>query len=109
MSGSGSGGGGFSAADVACSALSFSTQIATPNPNLIVTIHVSEVLGIELVVMGGQQVVAVVKDTQLIGGLAGAVVSRLRDCINAGTRYRAIVTRVSGPLVVVRIEPIEAN
>lgn len=108
MSGSGGGGGGFSASDVACSALSFNTQIATPNPAFIATIQIGEALAVELIVMGGQQVVAVVRGADRIGGLAGAAVSRLRDCLNAGTEYRAIVTRASGPLIVVRIEPIEA-
>lgn len=110
MSGSGGGGGGgYVGMDVACSVLSFNTQIATPNPSLITTIQMGESLSVELIGMHGQQVVAVVRGTERIGGLAGAAVSRLRDCLIAGTEYRAIVTRVSGPLIMVRIEPREAS
>jgi hypothetical protein len=107
MSGSGGGGdGGFVATDVACSALSFNTQVATPNPMYVDSIEVGIILAVELLLMGGQQVVAVMRGTDRIGGLAGAAVSRLRDCLVAGTKYRATVTRAHGPHIVLRIEPL---
>ena len=53
----------------------------------------------------GQQVVAVVNGNTLVGGLAGSLVSRLRDCILAGTNFSAKVLSIRGPVVMVSIEP----
>lgn len=106
MSGSGGGFGGGSVADVACSALIINTQIATPNPEFFASIQTGEVFAVRLVHMNDVQVVAVVRSNDdLMGGLAGGAIRRLRDCIIAGTNYHATVTRVSGPQILVRIEP----
>lgn len=107
MSGSSGGFGGGSIADVPCSGLVINTQIATPNPSLIASVQVGDVFAVTLVPMNGLLVVAVVRNNvDLIGGLAGGAISRLRDCINGGTAYTATVNRVSGPLILVRIEPV---
>lgn len=107
MSGSGGGGGGFvDVGDVACSSLRLQTQIATPDPVGIATVLVGMVLSVSLQQSSGQQVVALFNGAMRVGGLAGSQVSRLRDCLAAGTNYSATVLSASGPRVMVNIEPV---
>jgi hypothetical protein len=91
--------------DVACSALRITTQIATPDPVGITTVVVGDMLSVQVISTHGQQVVAVYKAAQLVGGLAGNNIGRLRDCILAGTVYHAKVVSAAGPRVMVDIEP----
>ncbi|MDM0108664.1 hypothetical protein QTH97_27205 [Variovorax sp. J22R24] len=107
MSGSGGGGGGFvDVGDVACSNLRLQIQIATPDPVGIATVLVGMVLTVTLQHLGGHQVVALFNGATRVGGLAGGQVSRLRDCLAAGTNYSATVQSISGPRVLVNIEPV---
>jgi hypothetical protein len=107
MSGSGGGGGGgfVPVEEIACDRLRFETQIATPHPTGIAAVVVGDGLDVTLQLNAGQQVVALTKGTTPVGGLSGGQLPRLRHCMNSGTRYTATVISVSGPRVMVRIEP----
>jgi hypothetical protein len=106
MSGGGGGGSWTETDQVPCSKLKFDTQIATPQPGAIQTIMVGDVLQVGLLPVGGAQVVAVLKNGQLIGGLAGGLVNRLRECLLAGNQFKATVLSINNAQVRVEIEPI---
>lgn len=106
MSGGGGGGSWVETDQVPCSKLRFDTQIATPQPGAVPTISVHEVLQVGIVPTGGAQVVAVLKNGNLIGGLAGGLVTRLRECLLAGTKFKATVLSINNGQVRVEIEPV---
>lgn len=105
MSGSGGGGSWSSDSEIACIRLRFKTQIATPQANTIGLLHVGSVLDVTVMNMGGAVAVAVFLQGALIGGLAGGLVNRLRECLLGGTRFKATVQAINGPQILVEIEP----
>jgi molybdopterin-binding protein len=86
--------------------LRFETQIATPQQGAILTLSQGDVLQVALVPSGGAQVVAVLKNGQLIGGLAGGLVNRLRECLLSGNQFKATVLTINNGQVRVEIEPV---
>lgn len=91
---------------ISCSRLRFSTQIATPQPAMIPTIQQGDVLDVQIVRIGAAQAVAVLKNGQVVGGLAGGLVNKLRECLLGGKPFKATVTSINGGQVNVDIEPI---
>src|SRR4051812_40178813 len=109
MSGSGGGGGGGRAVSdegIACNLLRFDAQIASPNPAVVPTLAIGEVLDVMLTAGGGLAAVQVLKNGQPVGGLLANLVPRLRECILAGTTYQATVTALNGGQVRVLVEPV---
>ena len=104
MSGSGGGGSWTPDNDVSCSRLRFSTQIATPQPGVIQTVRQGDVLDVSVVNMSGAQAVAVSKSGTLVGGLAGGLVNKLRECLLGGTLFKATVVSINGAQIMVEIE-----
>lgn len=106
MSGNGGGGTGTPDNDISCSRLRFSTQIATPQSGVIQTVKQGDILDVSVVNMNNAQAVAIFKTGSLVGGLAGGLVNKLRECLLGGTLFKATVVSVNGAQVMVEIEPI---
>lgn len=105
MSGSsGGGGGGSFDYEPPCEKLQFQAQLASPQPDVVRTLVVEEVLEIAVVNMQGQVVVQVLKSGQPAGGLAGPDATRLRNCIEEGHEYKATVRSINGGQVRVLVE-----
>lgn len=106
MSGRGGGGGGGGDPDpeTPCDRLRFSAQLTSPQPQVVATLSVGEVLDIATASMRGQVVVQVLKHGQVAGGLTGPEASSLRRCMDEGHDYNATVQSVNGGQVRVRVE-----
>lgn len=108
MSGSGGGGGGGGGSDYApsCAALKFEAQLTSPQPTVVATLKAGDMLDIDVATINGQVVVRVLKNGQVAGGLAGPDATRLRNCIEQGHDYKAIVKTINGGQV--RVEVVHA-
>ncbi len=108
MSGSsgGGGGGGFSDASTSCATLVIDTQLSSPKEDVIADIEVGSVLPVESRQMGATTVVVVVHNGQIAGGLTAPQLPRLRECMNGGTDYEAMVMSKSNGQVRVRVRPV---
>lgn len=106
---SGSGGGNWPPeGELRCEALRFETQLASPQPAALQLIEEGFVLEVGILPVGALQVLQVVFQGQMVGGLAGGLVARLRECILRGARFQATVLSKDGALVRLRIEPRSA-
>lgn len=106
MSGS-SGGGGVVADDqIACNLLKFETRITSPNAAVIVTLTVGMPLAVQVAAESAAQEIQVVTyEGQIVGGLLHTRAQRLRECLLAGTRYKATVRMINNGQVNVFLEP----
>jgi len=107
MSGSGGGGGGgsFQSEEIACDRLQFETTISSPNPVVIALLQVGSVL--DVTVQGGAtNTIVLVFQGTAAGGIVSPKALRVRECIAAGTIYKANVIGMRGPVVTVRIVPV---
>ena len=105
MSGSGGGGSGGGHDDESpCDKVRFEAQLTSPQPAVVVTLTVGDVLDIAIVTMKGQVVVQVLKNGKVVGGLAGPDATRLRNCIEQGHHYKAAVRGISGGQIRVLVE-----
>lgn len=97
MSGSSGGGGGGGVPDnpPSCDALRFTALVSSPQPVAVASLKVGDVLDIDVAQRSGQVVVRVLKEGQLVGGLAGPDATRLRNCIDDGHSYRAEVLSIN--------------
>lgn len=98
------GGGGGGGGELSCSALEIDTQISSPKAEVVKFLKVDDVLQVALLQSNGSVIVSVLHMGQLAGGIASPMLPRLRECMQQGTEYIAIVTGVSGGQVKVRIE-----
>lgn len=107
MSGSngGSGGGSYDY-DSPCDKLRFETQLTSPQPAAVATLGVGDILDITVVTMKGQVIVQVLKNGQVVGGLAGPDATKLRNCFEQGHQYKAIVRALNGGQVRVVVEHV---
>jgi len=105
MSGSGGGGGGGAPDAIPCGELEFDTQIATPQAKALPGLMIGNILEVVVVPMNGAQVVAVRKGAEVVGGLAGGLVNRLRECLLQGKRFSATVLKINGAQVSIHVEP----
>lgn len=105
MSGSsGSGGSGsWDSAPTACDLLDIYTSLSSPKAAVIAGLAVGDVLDVALQASAGTAVVVVLRDGQLAGGLASPDVNRLRECLEAGTQYGAVVREINDAQVKVRV------
>jgi hypothetical protein len=109
MSGSGGGGGGGGDSydnDSPCDRLRFEAQLSSPQPSVVVTLKVGDVLDVAVSTMKGQVVVQVLTNGHVAGGLAGPDATRLRNCMDQGHQYNATVRAVNGGQVRVFVEHI---
>lgn len=107
MSGSSGGGGGVVADDqIACNLLRFETRITSPNAAVIVTLTVGMQLAVQVAAGSAAQEIQVVTcEGQIVGGLLHNKAQRLRECLLAGTRYKATVRMINNGQVNVFVEP----
>lgn len=108
MSGSSGGGGGGVVDDdqIACHLLKFETRITSPNAEVIVLLTVGGQLAIQVAVgSAAQEIQVVTPEGQIVGGLLHNRVQRLRECLLAGTRYKATVRSINNGQVNVFVEP----
>jgi hypothetical protein len=107
---SGSGGGGDywppNIDEIPCVNLKFTTQISSPQSPAIQSVRVGDVLVVQIQALGGIQAVAILKNGQVVGGLVGGKVKRLRDCLVQGSQFKATVLTVNGAQVQVEVEHI---
>ena len=101
--GGGGGGGGVPDVVVACDLLKFEAHLTSPQPAVVATLSVGEVLDVALANMQGQLVVQVLKAGQPVGGLAGPDATRLRNCMNESHQYTATVRVINGGQVRVMV------
>lgn len=108
MSGSSGGGGGVMDDDqIACNLLRFETRITSPNAAVIVTLSVGTQLGIQVATgSAAQEIQVVTPASQIVGGLLHNRAQRLRECLLAGTHYKATVRMINNGQVNVFVEPI---
>lgn len=109
MSGSGGGGGGgrsYDDVEIPCSKLKFDAQVSSPQPAVVSTLSPGDVLDVRVTTGVGTQSVQVFKGTQLVGGLVGNLVPRLRECLLANNNFKATVLSVNSGQVKVRVEPV---
>jgi hypothetical protein len=108
MSGSGGGGGSWppDVSDIPCSKLKFITQISSPQHPAIQSVNVGDVLAVQIQQLNAAQAVTLLKNGQVVGGLVGGKVDRLRECLLQGNKFRSTVLSSNGPQVRVEIEPV---
>lgn len=107
MSGSsGGGGGGFSENHVDCADLRFSAQLSSPQPAVVGSLKVGDVLQVNIAQLGSAQALAVLSSGVPAGTLLGANATRLRECILKGHSYCAKVTSLNGAQVLLDIEHV---
>lgn len=104
-SGGGGGGGGGTPDEIPCSELEFDTQIATPQAKALAGLKSGDVLEVAVIPVSGAQVVAVRKGAEVVGGLAGGLVNRLRECLIQGKRFSATVLKINGAQISIHVEP----
>lgn len=107
MSGSGSGGGygsGGGGQSIDCSTLSFETIISSPVPEQIQQIDVGDDLGIILTRLGSTEIVQVMNDDQVVGGLVDKA-PLIKECLDSGFGFAATVRSISGAAVKIFVYP----
>lgn len=106
FSGSGGGGGSWDEPPPSCEKLVIDTQLSSPKAEVIAGIRVGDVLDVTLQPSGGATLVVVLSNGQIAGGLASPDLQRLRECIELGTNYQAVVTAINGAQVRVRVTAV---
>ena len=108
MSGSGGGFGGGASDDppISCERLVIETAISSPKEPVINNLSVNDVLQVELEQAGTTSVVVLIYGGKKAGGITHAQTNRLRECMQAGTKYIATVISKSDGQVRVRIKPV---
>lgn len=108
MSGSSGGGGGsWDPPPTVCDLLDISTQLSSPKAAVIAGLAVGDVLEVALQ-SGAGTVVVVLSHGQVAGGLASPDVQRLRECLEGGTQYSAVIREINDAQVKVRVRAISA-
>lgn len=97
----GSGGGG---GEMSCAALEIDTQVSSPKADVVRQLKKDDVLQVTLRQENGAVIVSLLFKGQLVGGVASPLLPRLRECMQQGTEYVAVVTAISGGQVKIRIE-----
>lgn len=100
----GSGGRGGSVSDDLCSTLSFEAIVNSPDPDVVQRLKVHDAIQVELVQNQGTEVVALLHNAEILGGLVN-MGGRLKQCIENGYEFQGIVRTIDQGLVRVFIEP----
>ncbi len=105
MSGSsGSSSFGDGSRQVACEEIKFTTQLASPQPQVVIALTVGQVLQVRIVPIQAAQVLVAQAFGVTVGSLVGSNATRLRECILAGHEYTARVVKINGGQVTVDVE-----
>lgn len=99
--GGGGGGGGADPCDIV-----ETVPLNSPQPAVVTTMNVGDVLDVALVTSGPRPVIEVQRNGQRAGALTHRNHLRLINCITSGRSYQAVVVRKSGGAVEVRVEPV---
>lgn len=90
-----------------CESLVIDTLLASPRLAVVEHLNTGDMLDVRLAeISTGERVVQVMFHGSLAGGLASPAISRLRECIEGGTRYQARVTGKRDALVRVRVTAV---
>ena len=103
MSGSGGGSSTWDTPISSCDRLVIETQLSSPQPGVVATLRVGDVLEVALQQSGAVAVVVVLQNGVMAGGIAATSLTQLRECIEGGTMYGATVISVNGGQIRVRI------
>ncbi|HBY85440.1 MAG TPA: hypothetical protein DEO86_06155 [Colwellia sp.] len=99
-----SGVGGGSVPEDYCSTFSFEAIVNSPDPDVVQRLQVHDPLQVELVQSQGTEVVALLHNADILGGLVN-MGGRLKQCIESGYEFQGIVRTIDQGLVRVFIEP----
>ncbi len=103
--GGGGGGGGGPVIDITpCERVKFEVQLTSPQPTVVATISVGEVLDVVLTPRQAVLVIEAQKNGVAVGGIAGLDAARLRACLTDGHPFKATVLAVNGGQVRVKVE-----
>lgn len=104
--GSGTGyGGGFDASPASCETLIIESRLSSPKENVVAKFEEGDLLDVQL--QGHPEIVVVcLYEGEVAGGVASPDVSKLRECIEGGTRYAARVLSKREGQVRIRITAI---
>jgi hypothetical protein len=105
MSGSGGGGTWGGGDDTQCDRLRFEAQIATPQSGVLPKITERDVLIVELRMENNTPIVILKKGELLIGGLAGGMIQKLRECLLKNVPFKATIKKIDGAQITVFVEP----
>lgn len=105
MSGSGGGGGGGGIPTTDCASLVQRTALNSPDPAVLATLKVKDVLGVRF--RGAEQTIvgAFTRDGRLAGTITYTGVTRLAKCLADGFKYVALVLEIDGGDCRVEIRP----
>jgi hypothetical protein len=87
-----------------CEVFSGETLVNSPDPSIIETISLGDILDIDVTIVSGVSVIAVIAPAGILGGLSNFS-NRLEHCVSLGFQYIATVIELNGGLVRVRISP----
>ena len=107
---SGSGGGSFGgqfgqdAFELSCEKLTITTQLSSPDPAVVLSLNVGDILIIRQRNHNGLSLTeAVFGGNQVAGGIASPQIQRMRECIALGSTYVARVISINGGQVMVKV------
>lgn len=101
---SGSGGGSGEVLD--CASIFEKTILNSPKPDVLSKIKIGEVLILELLQFDGKKsLVAVTKDNDVAGSITSATLSKIKNCMDQGFTYIAIVESIEGGRCTVLLRP----
>lgn len=101
--GAGSGGGGFEFTD--CSQIIERTILNSPDPAVIRTLSVKDILAVIVSDAGGATRVLVQNGSNIAGSITFGKLAALIDCIQQGNQYVAVVEQINGGSCTVQIRP----
>lgn len=107
MSGSSGGGGGsFDRGEIDCVDLKFTTQLASPQPQVVATLAMGQVLDVAVVTVQAVQALVALANGVTVGALVGTHAKRLRECVLSGHVYKATVVKLNGGQVTIEVEHV---
>lgn len=106
MSGSGGGGGSIDSREVDCIDLKFTTQLASPQAQVVSTLVIGQVLDVGIVALQTGQVLVAQDNGTTVGALVGTYAKRLRECVLSQHIYKATVVKLNGGQVTVEVEHV---
>jgi hypothetical protein len=105
MGGSGSGGWAPTAPSNSCERIAFRATLNSPQPAVIATLKVGDVLDVVLQTVPTNAVIAEFNGL-LAGALTGTQVNALVNCLQNGYQYNATVVSISGGHCVIAVRHI---
>lgn len=88
-----------------CGTIRFETDLASPQPTVVATLAIGDMLDISLDTTGPRVVVAAVTASGETAGSIATRAAQLIRCIRDGHSYTAEVLEITGGVVPVRVAP----